>query len=66
MAIINTRLMSNPMNWLTVLLMLFIAGIFGHYVLALFDQDPASAKLVTPSLSAEQLTRSQQGTTAGE
>lgn len=61
MPLLNTRLMKNPLNWVTVGLMLVIAGWFGHYVLALFDQDPASAKLVTPSLSSEQLTRAQQG-----
>jgi hypothetical protein len=67
MPLLNTRLMSNPMNWLTILLMLFVAGIFGHYLLSLFDQDPAGAKkLVTPSLSTEQLSASQQGTVAGE
>lgn len=54
--IINTKLLSNPINWVTVLLMLFIAGIFGHYLLYMFDQQPAvPAGLVTPSLSVNRL-----------
>lgn len=40
---INWRLLSHPMNWLTVWLMIFIAGIFGHLLLSFFDQEPATA-----------------------
>ena len=33
MEIINFGLIKHPMNWLTVVLMVFIAGIFIHLVL---------------------------------
>jgi len=42
LTIINTRLISHPMNWIIVLLMLVIAGIFGHLLLSLLDQEPAT------------------------
>lgn len=47
MQIINTRLISHPMNWLIILLMLIIAGIFGHLLLTILDQEPARAKTAT-------------------
>lgn len=37
MQVINWPLMKNPINWLIVLLMLVIAGMAGHYGLALFQ-----------------------------
>lgn len=43
MAILNTRLLSHPMNWVIVLLMLMIAAIFGHLLLSLLEQEPATA-----------------------
>lgn len=33
--IVNKGLLFNPLNWLIVLLMLIIAGVAGHYLLAL-------------------------------
>ena len=47
MAIINTKLISHPMNWLIILLMLVIAGIFGHLLLSLLDQEPATSNTTT-------------------
>jgi hypothetical protein len=41
MPLVNTGLLKNPINWLTVLLMLTIAGIAGHLLLSYFDQEPA-------------------------
>lgn len=41
MQIINTRLIMHPLNWLTILLMLVIAGIFGHLLLSALDQEPS-------------------------
>lgn len=32
------------MNWLTIWLMILIAGIFGHLLLTLFEQEPSTAK----------------------
>jgi hypothetical protein len=40
--IINTKLISHPMNWIIILAMLIIAGIFGHLLLSVLDQEPAS------------------------
>lgn len=56
MPVVNFNLMKHPINWIVILLMLIIAGLFGHYLLTMFDQQAAlkSAKLVTPNLSAEQ------------
>lgn len=57
---LNTVLMKHPINWLIVLLMLVIAGLFGHYLLMLFDQSPATKNLVSANLSSEQLSNEQQ------
>jgi hypothetical protein len=43
MAIVNTRLLSHPLNYIIILMMLVIAGLFGHLLLKLLNQDPASA-----------------------
>jgi len=43
MQVINTRLISHPMNWVIVLLMLIIAGAAGSLILAYFDIHPMSA-----------------------
>ncbi len=45
--IVNTRLISHPMNWLIVFLMLVIAGMFVHLVMHLLDQAPATAATAT-------------------
>jgi hypothetical protein len=60
MQLANWRILSHPINWLTVLLMLIIAGLFGHYLLTMFDQSPATKDLVTTNLSTQQLSPSQQ------
>lgn len=44
MEVINVKLLSHPMNWLTVFLMLVIAGIAGHEILSLVNIDPATPK----------------------
>jgi hypothetical protein len=41
---INLKLMSHPMNWLTIFLMLTIAAIAGHEILTLVNIDPATPK----------------------
>jgi hypothetical protein len=38
--IINTDLIRSPYNWAIVLLMLIIAGAFGHLVLSYFGVEP--------------------------
>jgi hypothetical protein len=48
MAFINTRLIAHPMNWLIILLMLIIAGIFGHLLLSILDQEPSSKTVAVP------------------
>jgi lipopolysaccharide export system protein LptC len=35
--------MSHPLNWIIILLMLVIAGMFGHLLLTYFEQEPATA-----------------------
>lgn len=42
MILINTRLISHPMNWLIIAMMLIILGIFGHLVLQILDQEPST------------------------
>jgi hypothetical protein len=42
MGIINWPLMKNPLNWLTVLLMVVIAGIAGHFLLSFAGVEPAT------------------------
>lgn len=39
---VNWKLASHPMNWLTILVMLIIAGAFGHLLLSYFEVEPAS------------------------
>lgn len=51
--IVNTRLMSHPINWVIVLLMLLIAGLFGHYLLYLFDQQPAVPRVTANTTPAQ-------------
>ena len=40
---LNWKIIGHPMNWIEVLLMLIIAGAFGHLVLTLFGMNPATA-----------------------
>ncbi len=42
MQIVNLELMSNPLNWIIIFLMLVIAAIGGHEVMSLFGKEPAS------------------------
>jgi len=37
---INFKMASHPMNWITLLLMVIIAGAIGHYVLSLLGVEP--------------------------
>ena len=39
---INLDLLSHPLNWLIIFLMLVIAAIAGHELLSLFGTEPAS------------------------
>jgi hypothetical protein len=52
----NWKILSHPMNWLTIWLMVLIAGIFGHLLLSLFEQEPATVASTTlpTGLSAQQ------------
>lgn len=39
---INWRIVTHPLNWVTVFLMVFIAGIAIHLLLSMFGQVPAA------------------------
>lgn len=41
MEIINWRIAGHPLNWVTVFLMVFIAGLAIHFVLAHLGASPA-------------------------
>ena len=43
MEIINWRLVSHPLNWVTLFLMVFIAGIGFHFILSGLGMAPASS-----------------------
>jgi hypothetical protein len=43
MNVVNWKMVSHPINWLTFMLMVVIAGAIGHYALALFGIQPARA-----------------------
>jgi hypothetical protein len=47
MEVINWRIVSHPLNWLTLFLMVFIAGIAIHFVLTLFGQKSQAEKQAT-------------------
>jgi hypothetical protein len=49
---INWKLISHPINWIVVLLMLVIAGTAGHLLLSFFDRNPATD--VNPNLAVGQ------------
>lgn len=42
--VVNTDLLSHPMNWVIVLLMVMIAGIGLHLVLDFYNITPAESK----------------------
>lgn len=50
--IINWNLVSHPLNWVIILLMLVIAGGIGHYALSLAGIEPASPQAPTNGKSA--------------
>jgi hypothetical protein len=39
---VNTKILSHPLNWIQVFLMLTIAGVAGHFVMSYFDREPAT------------------------
>lgn len=43
MQILNTDIMSHPLNWVTLFLMVFIAGIAIHFVLSYFSSSQVIA-----------------------
>lgn len=42
MQVLNFGILKQPINWVTILLMLVIAGIGGHFILSYFRTEPAS------------------------
>jgi hypothetical protein len=42
MRVLNFKMISHPMNWLTVMLMVAIAGAIGHYTLSLLGVEPTT------------------------
>jgi hypothetical protein len=55
MTILNFRLMSHPMNWLTVLLMVIIGAAFGHLILTYLGIEPSTGgKLAYSQMPAGQ------------
>ena len=44
MDIVNLKLLSHPMNWLTVFFMLILAGVAGHLILSWAGIEPKSVK----------------------
>lgn len=52
---INLKLASHPMNWLTVWLMLIIAGAIGHMLLSLLGVAPANAQSSYANVPAGQV-----------
>lgn len=43
MQVVNIPLLKNPLNWLTIILMLLIAAIFGHLTLSYFGVEPETS-----------------------
>jgi hypothetical protein len=42
MQLVNTKLLSNPINWFTVMLMVLIAAVGGHLLFSLYGIEPAT------------------------
>lgn len=62
MQLINTRILSHPLNWAIIMLMLIIGAMFGHLLLSFFDHEPATGDGDTPEgLSVEQMEPNQTG-----
>ncbi len=51
--IFNLKLASHPINWVTIFLMLVIAGTAGHLLLSLFGIEPADGS-IDPNLAIGQ------------
>lgn len=41
---VNWRIISHPLNWVVIILMLVIAGTAGHLLLSLFGSEPDTGK----------------------
>ena len=46
---LNWKMLSHPMNWVVVTVMLVIAGIFGHLLMSLLDHEPTTNATVGPT-----------------
>jgi hypothetical protein len=51
---INWKMMSHPLNWVTFVLMVVIAGAIGHMLLTYFGFEPATAGTAKKSAWASQ------------
>lgn len=54
MKAVNWKMVSHPINWLVILLMLVIAGTAGHLLLSLFGSEPTTKQ--NPNLAIGQST----------
>lgn len=43
MQVVNFKMVSHPVNWVTILLMVLIAGAIGHLTLSLLGIEPQTA-----------------------
>jgi hypothetical protein len=64
MGVINLKLLSHPINWVTVFLMLILAGVAGHLVLSWVGIEPATANGGNGAPVSSGLVSSSQTTTA--
>lgn len=62
MQLINTRIISHPLNWAIIMLMLIIGAMAGHLLLSFFDHEPATGDGTPEGLSVEQMEPNSQGT----
>jgi hypothetical protein len=53
--VVNWKMISHPMNWLIILLMLIIAGGIGHYLLTLAGITPDTGDDSLPLVAGGQL-----------
>lgn len=51
---VNWRMLSHPINWVTVILMLVIAGTAGHLLLSLVGKEPSTDESSYSNLPAGQ------------
>jgi hypothetical protein len=47
MELVNWRIVKHPLNWITIFLMIFIAGIAIHFVMVSLGMAPAAASQQT-------------------